>query len=317
MARKILVDSSNTVAVWVQKTNTMSDYMGDLNDLSSVFDSDLGDPLWPDQDSNFVSSLNHIAWLGPTVNQTLFGIVPTPGARGSVTNPLKITARIQADSGLFDKITVSKLFNTDIDLLTFDDSSFFGDSNQISGGLHFDFNADSARFGTITVHDSNNLDTLSGDSISIGNVLIGGTGKISRLFMDDSSTIIFKAARIISNGDSDMFDSVLVTDTIYIDSFYSQAGGDSGVVVDSAFINVLNIPNWDSSGLGDSAHFNTISADSGSFNKLRIQKIFDADSISINRLIMQSIIIDSVDPFILGDSIATPIFAAYQLEESN
>ena len=316
MARKILVDSSNTVAVWVQKTNTMSDYMGDLNDLSSVFDSDLGDPLWPDQDSNFVSSLNHIAWLGPTVNQTLFGIVPTPGARGSVTNPLKITARIQADSGLFDKITVSKLFNTDIDLLTFDDSSFFGDSNQISGGLHFDFNADSARFGTITVHDSNNLDTLSGDSISIGNVLIGGTGKISRLFMDDSSTIIFNNARILSNGSTEMFDSVFVTNIIYVDSFISQAGGDSGFVVDSAFINVLNIPNWDSSALGDSARIRTISADSASFNKLTVNHNFDVDSISINRLIMDDTIIDSIAPFLFGDSTGTSIFAAYTLQES-
>lgn len=316
MARKILVDSSNTVAVWVQKTNTMSDYMGDLNDLSSVFDSNLGDPLWPDQDSNFVSSLNHIAWLGPTVDQTLFGIVPTAGARGNVTNPLKIAARIQADSALFDKITVSKLFNTDVDLLTFDDSSFFGDSNPLTGGLHFDFNADSARFGTITVHDSNNLDTLSGDSISIGNVLIGGTGKISRLFMDDSSTIIFKAARILSKPDTQTFDSVFVTNVIYVDSFISEAGGDSGVVIDSAFINVLNIPNWDSSGLGDSARISTISADSASFNKLTVNHNFDVDSISINRLIMDDTIIDSIAPFLFGDSTGTSIFAAYTLQES-
>ena len=316
MARKILVDSSNTVAVWVQKTNTMSDYMGDLDNLSSVFDSNLGDPLWPDQDSNFVSSLNHIAWLGPTVDQTLFGIVPTAGARGNVINPLKITARIQADSALFDKITVSKLFNTDIDLLTFDDSDFFGDSNPLTGGLHFDFNADSARFGTITVHDSNNLDTLSGDSISIGNVLIGGTGKISRLFMDDSSTIIFNNARILSNGSTEMFDSVFVTNIIYVDSFISQAGGDSGFVVDSAFINVLNIPNWDSSALGDSARIRTISADSASFNKLTVNHNFDVDSISINRLIMDDTIIDSIAPFLFGDSTGTSIFAAYTLQES-
>ena len=43
MVRQIAVDSSDTIATWVQKVNQMSDsHMGDLDDLSSVFDSDVG-----------------------------------------------------------------------------------------------------------------------------------------------------------------------------------------------------------------------------------------------------------------------------------
>ena len=317
MARKILVNTSNTVAVWVQKTNVMSDYMGDLNDLSSVFDSDLGNALFPDQDSNFVSSLNHLAWLGPTINSALLGRGNTTGGRNSQTNPIKITARIVADSANFQKITLSKLENTDAAMLVFDDASFFGDSNPVNGGLHFDFNADSARFGYITVNDSNNLDVLPSNSIQIGNIFIGGTGKISRLFSDDSSTIKFINARIITTPDTQTFDSVLVTNRIHIDNFFSQAGGDSGIHIDSAYINTLNLPDWDASALGDdSARIRTISADQGSFNKVEVNHIFDADSISINRLIMDDKIIDSIQTFLFGDSTQAPIFSAYTLQES-
>jgi hypothetical protein len=317
MARKILVSTSNTVAVWVQKTNVMSDYMGDLNDLSSVFDSDLGNALFPDQDSNFVSSLNHLAWLGPTIDAALLGINPPPGSRHTSQNPITVTARIVADSANFEKITLSKLENTDAAMLVFDDASFFGDSNPVIGGLHFDFNADSARFGYITVHDSNNLDALSADSIQIGNILIGGTGKISRLFSDDSSTIKIINARILTTPDTQTFDSVLVTNRIHIDNFFSQAGGDSGVHIDSAYIDTLNLPDWDASALGnDSARIRTISADQGSFNKVEVNQIFDAERVSINRLIMDDTIIDSIAPFLFGDSTGTSIFAAYTLQES-
>ena len=318
MPRKILVSTSNTVAVWVQKTNTMSDYMGDLNNLSSVFDSDLGDPLFPDQDSNFVSSLNHLAWLGPTINAVFLGRGNTAGGRNSQTNPIRVTARIVADSGSFDKMTLSKLFNTDDAMLTFDDASLCRDPNPVAGGLHFDFTADSARIGYITVHDSNNLDALDADSIQIGNVLIGGTGKISRLSNFDSSTITFRNARIISSPTQQLLaDSTFVTDTIQIDNFFCQAGGDSGVHIDSAYIDTLNLPVWDASALGDdSARIRTISADQGSFNKVEVNQIFDADSVSINRLIMDDKIIDSIQTFLFGDSTQAPIFSAYTLQES-
>ena len=79
MVRQIVVDSSDTIAAWVQKVNKMSDsHMGDLDDLSSVFDSDVGRDIL-DQDSNFVAALNHIGWLGPTIDNIIFGIDSSPG----------------------------------------------------------------------------------------------------------------------------------------------------------------------------------------------------------------------------------------------
>lgn len=315
MARKIRVDSSNTVAIWVQKTNAMSDYMGDLDNLSSVFDSDLGDPLFPDQDSNFVASLNHIGWLGPTVNNVFFG-TDSVGGR-SISQTLQVKSNIIAESADFDKMTIQLLRNNDSSMLAFqDDSDFFADSNQVGFGLHFDFNADSATFGNITVHDSHNIDTLSSDSIQIGNVLIGGTGSIGKLSMDDSSQIVFLAATIHTTPDTQTFDSVLVTNVVHVDSFIMESGGDSGFVVDSAYIDRLVYPTWDSIAMGDSFGAHAISAHTFSINKMEIYNELQVDSISINRLIIDGKTFDSAELFIMGDSTGTAIFGAYRLGES-
>ena len=38
MARKVTVDLTDAVGTFMTKTNLMSDYMGDLDDLDSTFD---------------------------------------------------------------------------------------------------------------------------------------------------------------------------------------------------------------------------------------------------------------------------------------
>ncbi len=318
--RQIIVDSSDTIAQWVAKVNKMSDsHMGDLDNLISVFDSDIGVDI-PNQDSSFVAALNHISWLGPTVGSLFFGdSTGTPGVRPFGGALKGVTARIVADSANFDKLNIGGLLNNDAAMLVHDDASRFGDSEgQKSIPFDFDFNVDSAKFTTIQVRDSNNLDAIDGNNIQIGNVLIGGPGKISRLEMDDSSTIVFKSARIISTGrDSFGFDSVFVTDRATITNFIMESGNDSGLIVDSAFINNLSY-NWNTTILGDSAHFNAVGARSfGPCRNLNVYDTLTTDSISINRLIMDGVKMDSVETFILGDSLGTAIFAAFTLEESN
>ena len=316
MVRQIVVDSSDTIATWVQKVNQMSDsHMGDLDDLSSVFDSDVGRDIL-DQDSNFVAALNHIGWLGPTIDNIIFGIDSSPGAR-PLGQDLRFTPRIIADSANFQKLNIGGLLNNDAAILVFDDASRFGDSEGVTSALAFDFNADSATFTKLEVRDSNNLDTLAGTNIQIGNVLIGGTGVISRIEQDNSSNVIFNNARIISNPATQLAESAFVSDRITIGTFISQAGQDAGFVSDSAYINRLHMANWDSSTLGDSVDFNVISSIKYFGDVMTVHKDLTVDSISINRLIMDDLIIDSVETFILGDSLGAPIFAAYSLEESN
>ena len=317
--RQIIVDSSDTIAQWVAKVNKMSDsHMGDLDDLIGVFDSDVGVDI-PNQDSNFVAALNHIGWLGPTVGSLFFGESSgTPGVRPFGGALKAVTARIVADSANLDKLNIGGLLNNDAAMLVFDDASRFGDSEgQKSIPFDFDFNADSAKFTTIQVRDSDNLDTLDGDKIQIGNVLIGGTGKISRMFAAPGSTINITNARIIPSPNFNLADSAFVTNRLTIGTFISTAGNDSGFHSDSAFINNLSY-NWDTTILGDSAHFNAVGARSfGPCRNLNVYDTLTTDSISINRLIMDGVKMDSVETFILGDSLGTAIFAAFTLEESN
>ena len=78
MARKIHIDSDNTIQQWIDSQNTMSDYMGDLDDfvteirttplnyygdyyLEKIADSGLYDTYRPGyRDSSFVTAVNHV-----------------------------------------------------------------------------------------------------------------------------------------------------------------------------------------------------------------------------------------------------------------
>jgi len=53
MARKILVDLTNSLGTFVQKTNAMSDYIGDLDDINPRFAAN-------NTDSNIVSVINFL-----------------------------------------------------------------------------------------------------------------------------------------------------------------------------------------------------------------------------------------------------------------
>lgn len=51
MPRKILINTNNSIGTFITKVNTLSDYFGDMDDLSLKFDS-------LDRDSNLVSAIN-------------------------------------------------------------------------------------------------------------------------------------------------------------------------------------------------------------------------------------------------------------------
>ena len=88
-----------------------------------------------------------------------------------------------------------------------------------------------------------------------------------------------------------------MSDRITIGTFITQAGQDAGFVSDSAYINRLTMANWDSSTLGDSVDFNVISSIKYFGDVMTVHKDLTVDSISINRLIMDDLIIDSVETF--------------------
>ena len=154
MARKVTVQNTNTLGTWKTKTQQMSDFIGDLDDLGPVFDSN---PFFPPpdtkQDSSLVAALNSMGGLGDEIHELFF--------EAKRVMPKPVTAIFHVDSGSFRNIfRVDQLQNNDDampgpNFNPSDKPLFTGDS---PGTAAFDFNADSAHINNL------HLDTLENDS---------------------------------------------------------------------------------------------------------------------------------------------------------
>lgn len=278
MARKILVDSSNTVAVWSQKTNTLSDYIGDLDNLDNTFAPGntwaVGYPN-VDRDSSAVSAINYIEDYADAIYSSLVG--------GTSTSRQTVRAKILADSADFDLLHTNQLWNYD-GAMTYgpSDSTWYGDS---PGTNKFDFTADSSEFRNLNVVRLRHTP----DSAIIGRLIVGDSGFIGTITTADStSELIIKNLKYKGNSAA-LIDSALVLNKITVEHFQSDSGGDSGVNIDVARITYLDI---DSS-------------------------ITFADSSSLNFNVARPFYVtDSMGIITLNDSSVT-YFAAYQLIDSN
>ena len=231
MARKVTVNLANTIDVWRQKVNEMSDYIGDLDDLDTTFDP--GDPPYSglvDRDSNLVSGINY---FGDNLKNILNGLI---NGTAKVTG---FKAKVGADSGKFDKITVRSLYNFDSAMPgpgNFQGQAanlWFGDSD---GGISHDYFSDSTSFGNLTVIELDNYP----DSMSMTRLYVGDSGVIGRLTaLDSTSTIRFK--NLSMKGTDVTVDSALVLSKITIGQFISDSGGDSGVNITKATIGTTGI----------------------------------------------------------------------------
>jgi len=141
MARKILVDLTNSLGTFVQKTNAMSDYMGDLDDFNPRFAAN-------NTDSNIVSVINFL----DSQLQTVLG--DSAGFK-----------YINVDSADFNALRAESAY---INTLNFD-SLYGGDINADSIYAHF-LRVDSAYISHLSVDsayiDSATIVRLRGDSIS-------------------------------------------------------------------------------------------------------------------------------------------------------
>ena len=156
MARKIQIQTSNSIGTWLAKNNKLSDYFGDLDNLDSHFDSS----RYGDNDSNFVSALNHLHREVDSLSEALFdsgGIfnVSTLYADSAVINRLRVNA-LYADSAVIDSAFIHKL---------------------TGHGFHFDSaDIDSASIRNLTGRslnfDSAKFDKITADSAILGNVTI-------------------------------------------------------------------------------------------------------------------------------------------------
>ena len=231
MARKILVDSSNTIDIWRQKVNQMSDYIEDLDGLDATFQpGNTFDTEYPiDRDSNIISGINYLTNYSNQIFNSLIA--------GTAVSQQTINVKIFADSGVFDRLHTNQLWNYDSAMTLADsDATWFGDSQ---GTAQFDFNVDSAKFGNLNVLSLRDYP----DSATFGKLTITDSGHIANLdAYDSTSEVIFKNLTILDK--SPVIDSALVLNIIRITDFISDSTGsgpDSGVHIDSATVGTVDI----------------------------------------------------------------------------
>ena len=153
MARKILIDLVDAVGTFVSKTNTLSDYFGDLDNLDSSFIH---------ADSSIVSALNRLSDQYDSISNRLFGQPP---------GNLLVTG-LTGDSGVFNTLRVGKLT---ADSATIDSATI--------GNLHVSgtFTADSARFDQIYV---DSIAVSNGATLYIDSAVINSKVNIKNLTID-------------------------------------------------------------------------------------------------------------------------------------
>ena len=189
MTRKIQIDLVDAIGTFMNKTNLLSDYIGDLDDLDSSFADN-----WAD--SNIVSSLNYLSDKLDSIGNVLFGAGGNLFVKGFIGDSAEFkrlrVGELTADSATIDSATIGDLY--------------------VTGSLI----ADSATFAQIHV-DSIGVDpgaTLTIDSATINKL------NVTSLTIDSATVNRLTAG--FADIDSAEIDSATITDltvtTLIIDS---------------------------------------------------------------------------------------------------
>lgn len=117
MARKVTVDLTDAVGTFMTKTNQMSDFIGDLDDLDSTFDG---------ADSNIISSLNRVGDLTDSIDERLFGVNAGPLHMQGINCDSASFRLVRAGQVIADSATIDSAYikNLDVDFLSVDSAHF-------------------------------------------------------------------------------------------------------------------------------------------------------------------------------------------------
>ena len=213
MARKIHIDSDNTLQQWIDSQNTMSDYMGNLDSFrSDILDNFVATPHNSSTGASFVTALNY---LYDPLMQKLLNLFNGTGS----TNFDELELRV--DSGTFNILrlemqdsTVGKnllgrstLFAADAHVRdSYEDGDSIGSTNLIasvlSGYVHLipDFNYDlyiesNAAFRNIVVESS--FDTSLLDSAKFNKITIVDSSRVDKLIAYSNGTVTISQTKVI------------------------------------------------------------------------------------------------------------------------
>ena len=225
MTRKVVVDLIDAVGTFMSKTNQMSDYIGDLDNLNPTFDSNFAD-------SSIVSAINLLSEQFDSITSVLFGGTQTDLRVGNfVGDSATITTlrvgQLMADSADIDSASISNLavggitvdsarFRNDfrVDSIgLYDNGSLFIDSATISNVTITNLTLDSARVNKLTANqatitnatiDSATITNLNVSNLEVDsahfNVLSADSGFMNDLVVDSANVNNLSTRNIIMSG---------------------------------------------------------------------------------------------------------------------
>src|SRR6056300_1758898 len=259
MARQIYIDSDYTIQQWIDSQNTMSDYMGDLDNFREEFKlTQFGIDQYFSRkepgiyrngyvDSSFVTALNH-------VNDPMVAFLNSLFNGGTA----KILANLLVDSATFRNLNISDSPGGTGNVFThfYAADAFVGDSfergdsigstglinsyilpdstNYLIPSFHFDLFVESgATFRNIVTRRSFDADSL--DSAIFNHIDIFDSGHIQRLTQDSNGYVEITFVKIenVDNIDSALISKLIRTENLITDKLF----------IDSVNINRLHIKN--------------------------------------------------------------------------
>ena len=220
MTRKVVLDLTDAVGTFMSKTNLMSDFVGDLDNLDSGFKIALAD-------SSIVGALNKLSADFDSISNRLFG---------GATADLHVR-NFTGDSATFTTLRVGQLM---ADSATIDSASI---QNLAVGGIVVDSArfTDNFRIDSIGIFDGG---TLTIDSATLTNVVIKSlqldSAKVDRL---TANTGTIRQATIDSATITNLDVSNLDVDSAHFNVLTADSAFYNGMTVDSAAVSSLNTNN--------------------------------------------------------------------------
>jgi len=221
MARKVTVDLTDAVGTFMTKTNQMSDYIGDLDDLDSTFSG---------ADASVVDALNRMGDLTDSINDRLFGESAGPLHMQGINCDSASFNLIRAGQLLADSATIDSAFirNLDVDFLMVDSArierltvseaiidSAMIDSATIQRLRAPNLLSDSAHINTLTTHnlstDSAYFDVATIETLHVNNLTVD-SGHIETLTTHNLTA------------DSAYFDMATIENTFVTTLYMDDAG---------------------------------------------------------------------------------------------
>lgn len=221
MGRKVLIDLTDAIGTFMAKTNTLAEYIGDLDDLNPEFDSNYAD-------SSIVSAINYLSDKVDSIGNVLFGGGGVLNVKGFIGDSAEFNrirvGMLTADSATIDSATIGDLYVTGTmfaDSARFDNilvdsigvlpgSRLVIDSAEVNKMSVTALTVDSADIVRLTAQFAD-IDSADIDSATINNLTVTGLklqnellDNVKQFTIKDEAGVIVLGGYFLSTSDSEV-----------------------------------------------------------------------------------------------------------------